>query len=338
MTRASCVLYFWLFSAAVAAELVPEGPAVFAGQLLGDRDLSAVQFVGEFLVIASDETAVLQFLRPVGEARYEVSHELQLLADQSVEIDLEALALDGETLYALGSHSRFRRRPDQGRSRDDGDRGFEQVNYHESRDKLFRVDLDLATGRPKTPPAVRSLRPLLDNQPVLKPFAATPGKENGADFEGMAVVGERLYLGFRGPVLRGNYVPVLTLRFDDVDECAQNPATSDDKCRLLFLNLGGRGVRSLHPVDDGFLLIAGPMGDGDFSYQLYFWDGRNCMPYHQKVNCTLTDLGVIPGTHNAGAEGLAVLGESASVWRILIVYDGIEGGKPARFRVARPGH
>ena len=87
-------------------------------------------------------------------------------------------------------------------------------------------------------------------------------KENGVHIEGIAVKGGVLYLGFRDPVFRDTYVPVMTRKFDD-------PADTHD---LLFVRLGGRGLRSLACVSDGFLNIAGPVGDGPGSYQLYHWD------------------------------------------------------------------
>ena len=37
----------------------------------------------------------------------------------------------------------------------------------------------------------------------LGSFLAIPGKDNGFDIEGLAVAGERLFIGLRGPVLRG---------------------------------------------------------------------------------------------------------------------------------------
>lgn len=322
------------------ADLVPTGVARFTGPVQGARDLSAVQRVGAWLALVSDENAVVQFLQPMDGDEYQFSHVLALLPDTDSELDLEALALDGATLYALGSHSRFRRRVKPEASQQENERRFSEVAYRERRDALFRIELDLDTGTGLSDPAPqqRSLRPLLGRQAVLQPFLAAPGKENGVDFEGLAAVGDQLYLGFRGPVLRHNYVPVLVLRFADIDDCVTRAGPPGARCELRYLNLGGRGVRGMQSVSDGILLIAGPMGDGVFSYQLYFWDGRDCFPRPGRSGCRLVDLGLIPGTSDAGAEGLTVLAEDATGWEVLIVYDGVEGGRPTRFRVPRPGH
>lgn len=39
--------------------------------------------------------------------------------------------------------------------------------------------------------------------PHFAPYLAIPGKGNGFDIEGLAVDGQRLFLGLRGPVLLG---------------------------------------------------------------------------------------------------------------------------------------
>src|SRR5512141_1438607 len=51
------------------------------------------------------------------------------------------------------------------------------------------------------------------------PFAEIPGKDNGLDIEGLAVTGNRVLLGLRGPVLRG-WACVLEL---DVESAGRVP-------------------------------------------------------------------------------------------------------------------
>ncbi len=57
----------------------------------------------------------------------------------------------------------------------------------------------------------KDLRDLLEDDEHLAPFLAIPGKDNGLDVEGIAVRGDRVLLGLRGPVLRG-WALVLELR------------------------------------------------------------------------------------------------------------------------------
>ena len=41
-----------------------------------------------------------------------------------------------------------------------------------------------------------------------------PSKDNGLDIEGLAVLGNRVYLGLRGPVLRGRAI-ILELELEE---------------------------------------------------------------------------------------------------------------------------
>ena len=134
-----------------------------------------------------------------------------------------------------------------------------------------------ATGSPRftldgggnaSPVEATSLGPILDADKVLGLFRDIPSKENGVDIEGIAVDGDDLYAGFRGPVLRGNFTPVLRFRF-------ANPSTATE---LLFVDLGSLAIRDLTKVRGGFLILAGPVGDGPGGFHLFFWDGRDCLP------------------------------------------------------------
>ena len=116
--------------------------------------------------------------------------------------------------------------------------------------------------------ATTTLRSVIAGKTALQPFAQIPCKENGVDIEGLAVRDGLLRVGFRGPVYQRGFVPVLTCTF-------ANPVTAAD---TLYLNLGGRGIRDLERVEGGFLVLAGPVSDVPVSFQLYFWDGTDCVP------------------------------------------------------------
>ena len=109
---------------------------------------------------------------------------------------------------------------------------------------------------------------------------------------------------------------------------------------LLFTKLGGRGIRDITKTQDGFLIVAGPIGDSTLSYQLYYWDGGDCI--HGKRNSedpelgNTTLLGTIPMPGGAKAEGIAILDEQTSHFDILVVYDSAKKGGLATFRVAHP--
>jgi hypothetical protein len=161
---------------------------------------------------------------------------------------------------------------------------------------------------------------------VLAPFLELPSKENGIDIEGIAADGDDLYVGFRGPVLREGYVPVLVFDFDE-----------PKKAKTRYVNLGGRGIRDLVRVSDGFLLIGGPVGGEPVSYEVYFWDGEDCIAGTDVPPPEFPrSLGEIPlPNQEAKAEGMAVLDETDSHYDVLIVFDGPRNGSPTRFRVTK---
>ena len=105
----------------------------------------------------------------------------------------------------------------------------------------------------------------------------------------------------------------------------------------MFVNLGGRGVRDLTRINDGFLILAGPVGDGPGSSQVYFWDGEDCLPGERisgKVG-RIELLGEIPVYENMKAEGLALVKESESDYEVLIVFDGLKNGAPVRLKILK---
>ncbi len=193
-----------------------------------------------------------------------------------------------------------------------------KVSEHDSADSLFRLQFD-PNGRLAAQEQI-TLRSFLESDTLLKPFNKIPSKENGVDIEGIAVKNGRLYLGFRGPVLRENYVPIMAFTFKHPEDY-----------ELLFVNLNGRGIRDITSVSDGFLLIGGPVGDGLESYELYHWNGIDCIPGSGSPGGRITALGTLPSTPTLKPEGICILEESTDTWEILIVRDGEK--QLSRFRV-----
>jgi hypothetical protein len=308
----------------VAAE-GPRGPLLFEGTLFHDDDLSAVACVGTLLFVAADEGAELQVLEPTGEpSAYRVRPDAIRLASGDGELDIEALALSGSDLYVLGSHSFKRRLLDPADDRARNRERLAAVSEEPRRQRLYRLRLDLESGRPTAPPEWISLRPAIERDRVLGPFAGIPAEENGANLEGLAADGGALYVGFRSPVLREGLVPVLRTGWG-------KSAASE----LLFLDLGGRGIRSLERVDGGFLVLARREHcDGD-SEAIYFWDGGDGTPgtgARPGHLVRLLDLDPPPG---ATTEGMCVAAEHDDHWEVVVVHDGLSGGHPLRLRVER---
>jgi len=314
-------------------------PVTFLGKDFHEpRDLSAVAAVGDFLVIGSDEGNVLQILRRTGAESYELARSYSLPDGQELkggkgdgpELDIEGIAANGREIYIIGSHSRKRgevlaSNPEKRSHKNNRDR-LQENEAAKGRRVLFRLSLD-KKGRLEGKIESGDLWAAIKSFKEFEPFTKIPGKENGIDIEGIAVLGKELYIGFRGPVFRENWVPVMVTGFDDPQKRAE----------LRYINLDGLGIRDIAAVGDGrFLLIAGPVGDGPGGYHLYGWNGLDCIPGKKGAKGVVRYLGEIPASPGAKAEGLTLLpGDGAAGIRVLILFDGPEGGAPQSFTLGR---
>jgi Protein of unknown function (DUF3616) len=106
---------------------------------------------------------------------------------------------------------------------------------------------------------------------------------------------------------------------------------------LVYVQLDGLGFRDIIRVEHGFLILAGPVGDGPGLYQVYFWDGEDCLPGDRTVGKIgrIEYLGVIPMDGDGKAEGLTLLKQSSSVYEVAIVFDGLKNGSPTLFGIAK---
>jgi hypothetical protein len=104
---------------------------------------------------------------------------------------------------------------------------------------------------------------------MLGPFCAIPSKDNGLDIEGLAVRGNRVFAGLRGPVLRG-WAVILDF---EVGETAgnQNRLTLTRPIRKHLLRLDGLGVREIALHHKDLFVLAGPTMDLDGPVGLYRW-------------------------------------------------------------------
>jgi Protein of unknown function (DUF3616) len=311
-------------------------------------NLSAVRSDGPVLWVAGDETATIERLvadDPAAPSRYgdQTSFRLADLvdlpgADADEEADIEGLARHGHFLWAVGSHSLRRRRIKAKHTGEAALRRLAKVTGQANRQILARLPVRDVDGLP-TP--VRhlvvgevvhraatfgshgtDLRDLLADDEHLAPFLPIPGKDNGLDVEGIAVAGPRVYLGLRGPVLRG-WAVVLELRPDvdpaAPDQLALRPFEDGRRYRKHVLRMDGLGVRDLCPHGQDLLVLAGPTMDLDGPVHVFRWHGALAADTPQVVrDGQLTrelDLPFDVGTDHA--EGIGLIGDD----RLLVVYD-----------------
>lgn len=321
------------------------GRVELTGDLLEDekynkhvKNFSSVEIMGEFLLIGPDEGTETFVFKKKGGNGYEAITPIALGDTDEDEIDIEGIARDGNTVYVVGSHSWRRKNIFSQKRRDLSDSqirkvfedGNESPDREKNRERLFKFEFDPATGglvpNSKKEIDLNAALTKTDND-VLKPFRSIPSKENGVDIEGLAVRDGYLFVGLRGPVLRFNYVPVLVLEFDE-----------PEKATVRYVQLNGNGIRAMVRTGQGFLIVAGPVGDGPGGYFLYHWDGEDCFPGEKRDGRvaplgTTTLLGRIPTPRNAKAEGLTILRDAGDYHEVLVVYDGPKKGHPQKLRV-----
>ena len=281
MSRIHVVLFTSLFvlSHPIRAEIVLVADHIgLSGPIKKSKNISAIAIVGDRLVIGSDETSFVQVLKerangytvPRDEGKVPIILPNSAFANED-EVDIEAIAVENNTVYVIGSHARVRPGVDERKKSYEDNRAnldepptkFEKSKGFGARNIIARFHLDsngVARNLENS-----SLKEVLDTTYPFKLFRDIPSKENGIDIEGLAVRNGKLYAGFRGPVLRGNFVPILEFEFS-------KPVAHN---RVLYVKLQGRGVRDMVAVKEGFLILAGPVGDGAQSYQIYLWNGRN---------------------------------------------------------------
>ncbi|QJC82579.1 DUF3616 domain-containing protein [Pseudomonas umsongensis] len=331
----------------------------FDPELASLRDgLSVVQQIDDTLWVANDETTSLERLKiqdaaPDGVVRCDEHHSFPLLdyldlplPKQDAEIDIEGLAYvpDSGYLWVVGSHSLKRKKCKAGTSAQKNIKRLSTVEAHGNRFLLARipvvqqndsyvlarkVDADGRTAAQLRGNEVgNDLTAAIAEDPQLRDFLRIPGKDNGFDIEGMVMIGSRLLLGLRGPVLRG-WAVLLEI------EPELNDASSDtlvlkkigpDGCRYRkhFFALNGLGLRDLCTRGDDLLILAGPTMELDGPVTVLRWGGGFASDEQNVVFADQLEkvLEVPFGQGNDHAEGMCLFESGGQPGEVLmIVYD-----------------
>lgn len=246
------------------------------------------------LWLSSDELRCVERLSPQGplvygdHQRFDLGDYVSLL-DPSTEVDVEGLDYSDGYLWFTGSHSSKRKQTKGKNPQKDLERlaalveepnrnllgriplvggGLFRECSHPDRpdEKLSAATLQLTEGGNVLVDALRE-------DPHLGPFLTfpLPSKENGFDIEGLAALGPRLWLGFRGPVLRG-WAALVEIEVEEVAPGALGLRPIGPKGRPYrkhFLHMGGLGMRELCLDGDDLLVLAGPTMTVEGAMQLY---------------------------------------------------------------------
>lgn len=215
------------------------------------------------------------------------------------EVDIEGLAVCDSFLWVVGSHSSARKKPKHHSVEEDIKR-LARVEFNQNRVLLGRIPLvtsDEGTtlakhdGSRRSAQLVEDLREMLCDDPLLGPYVRTfdnghgerasiPGKDNGFDIEGIVVQpgsggASRVFLGLRGPVLRGwaTILEIAPIEGDKRSQLVLGPISPSDDARYRkrLLHLEGLGIRDMRADGDDVLILAGPTMTLDGHVALYRW-------------------------------------------------------------------
>lgn len=295
-------------------------------------------------LLAFDEGAEARYAT-VSSAGLTPDTEAVVLRNTEGELDAEAAATDGRYFYVTGSHSAKR-----------GDCASNPESRH-----VIRLRIDAATGRAVNPSGSGPLADHADSgrlweimqaQPELAPHigeraclgsappAGAPALagQQGVNIEGLAVKDDRLYFGFRGPVV-GGVARVLSVNAQALFE------GGDARAEVTQLALGPqRGIRDMLAVNGGFLLLAGPDDSpasqkGDWA--VWWWDGTaaprspGVAAPRKLAQLDLRAVQLRQCDKELKPEAMTLLEESPNSWTLLVLSDGMCDGGPLKVTVPR---
>jgi hypothetical protein len=279
------------------------------------------------------------------ESRYVVIEGNRLVAEPDrialvpgvAELDAEAAARIGDTVYISGSHSPKRKSCDP----NPGSRHVVRFKV----DPAGKSKLD-AGGKPEGLQDDQGrLWALLGSNPVLKDFVGDGkclGKpDHAVNIEGLAAKGDTLYFGFREPA-RNKQAYVLPVKADQLFAGSAAPVLP-----VTFELGSGLGFRDLLAVPEGILLLIGPDDDAeDGNWSMGFWDGtaapgavvapnilaaldlRNVEPQPCKPPKDGKKAHVKP-------EAFTMLEDGTNFRRLLVLSDGMCDGGPLSFKIQK---
>ncbi|MBC5776007.1 DUF3616 domain-containing protein [Pontibacter sp. KCTC 32443] len=315
--------------------------------------LSTVLHTGDNLWLSCDERTTIERLTQQKDGSFGthksfcLSDYLQLPDSTDSEIDIEGMGMENNYLWLVGSHSLKRKKPRKDDSVAKQMKRLAQVKSDQNRYLLARIpvikdektsDYTLCKECPDPDNPKKALRAAqlkggesssdlleaLKKDDHIAPFLTIPGKDNGFDIEGLATSGNKLYLGLRGPVLRG-WAIVLELELEEAEEgfLKLKQLTPERPYKKHFLHLKGKGIRELRILGNDMYILAGPTMDLDGVIAVYRW--RNVLKQKGESMVHTADLErlcEVPHGHGAEsgkdkAEGLAVYDER----NLMVVFD-----------------
>ena len=215
--------------------------------------------------------------------------------------DIEAMTSDGNTVYAITSHSLSRSRKvrasreqiimfkyEDGSIADFHSYGSLKADLHKEFSDFFETSV----------------------------FSPTDINIEGLSFES---VSNTLIIGFRSPVVDGKAILVAIENAKEIFLDGKKPIFS----KPIMLNLNGKGIRDLtyDTKKDGFWIIAGSSNNRDSKFELWYLDRKS-----SKVSLVKNHPEIGYG------EGITIINQDSNVPSLLIVQDnGLKPNKSANY-------
>ena len=251
--------------------------------------------------------------------------------DDFEEMDGEGVAYAEPYLYVVASHGcsrngKFRlssfilarvRVDRQGQPVDDADRPLAPENFAKAVETTYRVSDWL-----KRAGAAKEF------------FAKNLETANGLNIEGVAVQGDTIWFGLRGPI--DGKGSAFLVGGDIADLFKPGTAPSQAEPKVISVALEGLGIRDLALLPDKRLLVvAGAARDPEVPFQLLVVDPANgdaqpigpLAEVKQPVKEKMT---------TGKAEGVTVLDATVDKAQIVILFDGLLNGAPHRSEISIP--
>jgi hypothetical protein len=345
----------------ISLDAPPEGD-VDAGDIR--ESLSAVVQTGPHLWLGCDETATLERVTRLedggyGDHRtYRIADVLDLPGGGAQASPSTSTSPSPPYLWLVGSHGRKRGKPDPDEGVEKAFKELADVDQDDNRYLLARIPLEddpeggglvprRACPDPRDPSATLTaarlkgkgqqnalMRAIADDE-HLRRYLKVPGKDNGFDVEGLAAADGRLFLGLRGPVVRGWAVvlevqPAQASRPERLKLKRIGP--EGRRYRKHFLDLDGLGVREITAEGDDLLVLAGPTMAVRAPATLFRWKGAQKLEADSITGRgQLQHLLDLPHDVDGGEdhpEGICCLqNDGSSRTEVLVVYD---SGGPGR--------
>ncbi|MEG4148160.1 DUF3616 domain-containing protein [Microcoleus sp. Pol12B5] len=319
-------------------------------------DLSAVALTPDgHLWLGSDETTSIERLSLVAPHIFG-EHQRFAIADfidlpGKCEIDIEGMDFSSDYLWLVGSHS-TKRKKTKGKDADKDIEKLAQIETEVNRYLLARIPMkdgilcesispsnnpetQLKAGCLQRTETGNLLTDALKDDSHLGLYLSVPipSKENGFDIEGLAVRGDRILLGLRGPVLRG-WAIILEIEVEEAEPGVLRLKEIGKGGKLYnkhFLDLNGLGVRELCWKGEDLIVLAGPtmtLSGATRVFRLRGILGRSGDSISGQDGGDLEVLFDLPfkvGTDNA--EGLSLFPYLDGQNSLLVVYDSPDAGR-----------